>query len=293
MDTDKEVQAPVKEVQPLDMVAWVGAKNYPTPEAFCQEALQLGVSKRFGGGLPAGIVAGKTRVFLAHELKPGAKEGEEADPDIAGYIFAQFTVAGIMTVGPVNLNVGSAELPIQKAEISQIGDFPERGCGYLVPGGTYLVSEPDMRAFVSREDKIDVLGNIEVYEEPIALSQEFGKYRGYRYIDGDKLLEGEPEEEWMDVDKIKKSNSRVRKGEPAGPKNTVKQAVMDILKEKGGNMPLADLVAEVRVRVPSESARAKVMVRTAIGKMDRDGTIKLERIETVSLPPEGAAAKKD
>lgn len=283
MAEEIEAETTKPEVQALDMVAWVGTKNYPTPEAFIEEALAMGVSKRFGGGLPAGIIPNKTKVFLAHEVRPGAEKDEEPDPDVAGYIFAEFTIAGILTVGDVSVNLGSTDLPIQKIKLGEIGDFPQRGCGYLVPGGTYLVSEPDMRSFVAREDKTEVTGAISVFEDPIPLSQDFGKYRGYRYINGVKLLEGASEEEWMEVDKIKKANAKVRKGEPVGPKNTVKQAVLDLLEGNKGKMELGELIDAVREKVPSESNRARVMVRTMIGKMDKAGMIQLAKVETVTL----------
>jgi hypothetical protein len=61
-----------------------------------------------------------------------------------------------------------------------------RGCGYKKQGGVYLVSEPG---------KMGVLPLFVRINPPIPCADNF--YRGTTVVDGQKILDGSPEDEWL------------------------------------------------------------------------------------------------
>ena len=66
---------------------WVGGKFYASPEAFSEEALRMGVSRRIPA-VPHGFVLGETRVFLAHREVRGC--GREPDEETGPGVFHAF-----------------------------------------------------------------------------------------------------------------------------------------------------------------------------------------------------------
>lgn len=76
-----------------DLLMWVGADFYPTPEAFAEEARLHGVNKRIPSvGEPPLVVPGVTRLFLAHPSAAGA-----GAPGVFGYTYLTRVV---YTAGP-------------------------------------------------------------------------------------------------------------------------------------------------------------------------------------------------
>jgi len=63
---------------PLGLVGilWIGARYYPTPEDFLEEASRLGVSRRVAAW-PKGLTPGTSWVAMAH---PAAQRGPEGEP---------------------------------------------------------------------------------------------------------------------------------------------------------------------------------------------------------------------
>lgn len=160
-----------------DFLMWVGAKYYPTYHDFVKEARIMGCCKRIGHVLQ-GIKPGRTRIFLAHD------EGLVGD----GFIFGYFIVNRIEIVLPKG-----AELPKGCVTVSEstAKTEPERGCGWRLPGGMYLMSETDYDTLksIAKElgvKKSDVKGGF-VPIEPFRLCS-LKHFRGVLEISGKTIL---------------------------------------------------------------------------------------------------------
>jgi len=177
--------APKLEVTPFDLLMWVGSSYYKLEE-FIDEARRIGCSKRIPK-LPIGVVNKVTRVFLLYE-----------DVGIFGY----FTVRGITYVVKPGVNIPEE---LEKRGVKEWeykdGDFgfaDERGCGSLMTGGMYLLSEEDMEKVKDLAESSTLGGHIVILEEPIPY--EGKKFRSFKYVEGDKILAKAPQHEWW-VDK--------------------------------------------------------------------------------------------
>jgi len=84
--------------QVADILMWIGAQYYPTPNSFICEARAMGASKRLPS-LPRGAVPGVTRIWLVH---PKAIDGTE--PGVIGYYY-------LAQLQQVVANVDDAILP--------------------------------------------------------------------------------------------------------------------------------------------------------------------------------------
>jgi len=184
---------------PLDLVMWVGGSYY-TIESYIKEANRFGCCKRIAG-LPQDIVVGKSRVFLVHDVSDwDRRQKKKGLPRLFGY----FTINGILVVGAEELMKKEG---VQVISASAAASFEERGCGMLVVGGTYLVSDEDIAKLQKHADMAK--GQLKFIDprKPVNLP----RFRGYRYIRGDKVLAGANQDEWFQVQDIRKANLVLRK----------------------------------------------------------------------------------
>ena len=284
-------------IKPLDVIMWVG-RSYYTIDSFIKEAKRLGACKRFGGGLPRDIVVGKSRVFLVHdfseedkkklqEWKKKAKEAKKnkqpipPKPKFQPRVFAYFTIRGILVVGDARMIAEKEGVKLQKIDGATAAGFQKRGCGSLVVGATYFVSEEDMAKLQKYADSVE--GHINVIEPPIPVS--FGRFRGYKYVVGDRILNREPEEAWFEVDQIRKANAKVMRKlapKPKVPKDkkpkrkTFKETILEILNGYD-KMELNSLIMSAIFANPPFSTRPRAVYRNVITKLAREGKLSLEK----------------
>lgn len=187
-------EEPELKVKAVDLLMWVGNKFYPSPNDFLQEARTMGACKRVPM-LPRGVVAGESRVFLAHD----EAVGEESETSIPG-IFAYFVVNGISFIITPGTNIPEE---LKKRGVTGweykeggYGFGDERGCGSLAVGGTYLLSEEDMQKAGELAESTNVDGQIVELVNPIPLEQK--RIRGYKHVSGDEILSGAAEKHWYD-----------------------------------------------------------------------------------------------
>lgn len=165
-----------------DYLMWVGAVHYPTVADFRHEARYYGCSKRVGHMLD-NIVPGKTRIFLAHD------EGFVEQ----GFIFGYFTVKGIDIVVPdgKELPEGMIDASVPVSETHARAEA-ERGCGWRVLGGIYLVSEtdPDTLKALAKDlgvKRSTVRGGLVLIDPPKDFSGH-RHFRGAKKVDGAAIL---------------------------------------------------------------------------------------------------------
>ena len=191
-------ERPALMVKAVDILMFAG-RGFYTPESFIDEARRMGACKRVPM-LPRGVIKGVTRVFLAHEYDTG--ETDDDDKAIRqSKIFAWFTVRGISrVVGPeVNVEEALKERGVEEYQYvaGSFGTADERGCGNLAIGGTYLLSEEDMAKCWDLAKSSKLEGRIEVIEPPIPTGLK--RFRGYKAVDGDLILNGDPEHTWYEA----------------------------------------------------------------------------------------------
>jgi len=197
----REKLKPKYQPEPQDYLMFVGESFY-TKEKFIDEARRMGVCKRIPM-LPRGIVKGKSRVFLASKQHLSvSSEIEENSSELSVSImeiFAYFVVRGISYVVAPNVNLPKA---LEERGVTAytyveggFGGLGERGCGSLAVEAMYLLSEEDMEKCRDLAQRGTLEGNIVVLDEPIQTSLR--RFRGYRCIDGDMLLGGKHEVEWL------------------------------------------------------------------------------------------------
>lgn len=167
----------------LDLVMWVGTKFYPTIDSYIKEAFNLGCAKRVSM-MPAEVVPGKSRCFLAHD------EGKKGQ----GVIFGFFVISGIEIIiddeGKIKKYQQDYEsLNIQPISSAQAAAEPPRLCGQRTYGASYLVSENDMtkvfEAALPLAGKADILGGMVVLLHPIPYPRM--RFRGWRYMEPEML----------------------------------------------------------------------------------------------------------
>lgn len=97
---------------------------------------------------------------------------------------------------------------IQKVSEESATSFSERGCGTLAVGASYFVSEEDMEKLQKHADMGQ--GHITLLYPPIITSQTH--FRGFKYIRGERVLNGDPEETWFEgIEEIRKQNNELRR----------------------------------------------------------------------------------
>jgi hypothetical protein len=197
----------------VDFLMFVGSTYY-TPISFAEEARRLGVSKRLAN-IPAGMVLGQSRVFLAAEGPKGQVpcpccRGSGEDPDDGlrttdGVLCRwckgrghtrQNVIFGYFIPTRVDLIVRDEEVDAMRQEICDkqinIVKFadarlePSRGCGHRQLGAVYVVSSPeDFEALVEKAAHVhrvaDIEGGIAVFKRPVV-------YHGKHFL-GIKLFD--------------------------------------------------------------------------------------------------------
>jgi len=191
-------ERPALMVKAVDILMFAG-RGFYTPESFIDEARRMGACKRVPM-LPRGVIKGVTRVFLAHEYDTG-KIDDEDKVIHQSKVFAWFTVHGISYVvePDVNLDEALKGRGVTKWQLygDDFGSADERGCGNLQVGGTYLLSEDDMEKCRDLAHSGTLKGHIEVIEPPIPTGLK--RFRGYKAVSGDNILNGEPEHTWYEA----------------------------------------------------------------------------------------------
>ena len=162
---------------------WVGTGFYPTADHFIKEALHLGCAKRVPM-LPAEIVPGRSRCFLAHD---NGKKGQ-------GFIFGFFVVSGVDVILDDEEKIKKyqdeySNLNVQPISSAQARIEPRRLCGERVYGASYIVSENDMtkvyEAALPLAEKADIQGAMVVLLRPIPYPRL--RFRGWRYMEPEFL----------------------------------------------------------------------------------------------------------
>lgn len=220
MENKKDIneKAPQKEQQKgesktLDLLMWVGSKFY-TIESFIKEANRYGVCKRVNG-IPTDITVGKSRAFLVHDTSDKDKKAKERGvPRVFGY----FTIQSILVVGAKEI-AEKEGVKIQRIDESEIGSFEKRGCGFLQVGGTYLVSDEDMKKLQKHADMAK--GQLQLIKPPI-VCPNLKRFRGYKYVDGEAILSGLPIDQWFT--KVKEVRTK-----PKIKRETFRQTIMRIV----------------------------------------------------------------
>lgn len=74
-----------------DQKAWavtIDVRNYPTPGAYFEEALRMGISRRLNNGMPKGFVLGESFAFIIHSkaIRVGIESPDAKGEDVVdGY----------------------------------------------------------------------------------------------------------------------------------------------------------------------------------------------------------------
>jgi len=165
--------------QYYDILMWVGSSYY-TIESFIKEAKRFGVCKRINR-IPDKIKIGKSRIFFAHNI---SKSGKLDTP----VIFAYSKIEGILVVGE------KAKEAIEKEGIKdyqyvppdKVSSFQKRGCGFLHIDGIYLVSDKDMEKLQKYADSVTG----QIFELDPWVEFPYPRFRGIKYVYGDKILSG-------------------------------------------------------------------------------------------------------
>jgi len=220
----------------LDAMMWVGEKYY-TIESFLKEAYRYGACKRFGAkkGIPLDLGVEKSRIFLVHDVREEDKknlhewrkakrrwkrakenaetanelfeEPEPQKPELIPKVFGYFTMH-ILVVGAKKAQELVEQGEIQVISASTASTFQKRGCGSLRLGGCYFVSSEDMEKIQAHADMAK--GDIELIDPPISYPG-FKRFRGFKYVLGDRILAGYPSQEWFEVEETRKENANIRK----------------------------------------------------------------------------------
>jgi hypothetical protein len=198
--------------KPLDLLMWVGGRYY-TKESFIGEANKLGCCRRISR-IPEKAKFGVSRVFLVTDVSEESGEVRKIQhkrdvkkwrtfrvkkrsvPEVFGY----FTISKIIMVGGKGVNL-PAELKRRGVEVYDVSNkaFGEmRGCGFVVVGGVYLIDDIELARLKGLP--VDSVGGGLKLINPTIVAEGLKRFRGWKYVDGEKLLSGEPIEEWFTVE---------------------------------------------------------------------------------------------
>jgi hypothetical protein len=282
------------ETRALDILIWVSDRQY-TIESYIQEAKKYGACRKFGGRFPADVEMGKSRVFLAYPYKDPDTRKAKKDR-LTGQVFGYFTVEGVLVVGDsamqLMLDQFEQEGKLQKIKANEVKEFHERGCGFLSIGGTYLVSNEDMRLLQSHADSF--LGQVTEMGKTVKFKGK--RWRGYKYVDGDAILAGKRASTWFNVEDIRGGNWKIRHTkwlaereehrlrvklgiedpEPPKPKKkreTYGETIMTIL--DGGSMDFDELVIACIKKNPPLSTWPKYKYRSIVNHLKRKGFLEV------------------
>jgi len=172
-----------EENQAPDIIMWVGSEFYPTIDSYVTEAFNLGCAKRIPQ-LPAEIVPGKSRCFLAHD------EGKKGQ----GRIFGFFVISGVEVILDDEEKIRKyqdeyEDLNVQPISSAAAAVEPGRLCGQRSYGASYLVGEKDMtkvfEAALPLAEKADIQGGMVVLLQQITYPRL--RFRGWRYMEPEFL----------------------------------------------------------------------------------------------------------
>ena len=193
---------------------WVGG-GYYSLEQFLDEAKRMGISRRISR-VPRGLKIGESRVYLISDMTEADKaknkeiikrnkalrhrwsqehgnskgfQGGEPLSHSVPNIFAYFIVRGISyIVGPgTDIPEKLKELGVKKYEYipGGYGFNDERGCGSLVIGGTYLLSEEDFEKCRELADSALLEGRVIILDPPIPYTGKH--FRGLKKFEGEAV----------------------------------------------------------------------------------------------------------
>ncbi len=157
-----------------DIAIFVGG-NFYTMESFAKEVAAIGACRRVNK-VPD-VQVGHSRVFLVYN-----DNGQNV-------YFGYYTINSIgYVVGPgVDMPKELEERGVVPISVSGPSAMPVRGCGQLVFGAMYLLSEDDLEKVKDLADKSDIEGSGMVLIKPPV--EYFGRrFRGFRYINGDDII---------------------------------------------------------------------------------------------------------
>ena len=172
-----------EENQAPDIIMWVGTGFYPTKDSYITEAFNQGCAKRISQ-LPAEIVPGKSRCFLAHD------EGKKGQ----GVIFGFFVISGVEVILDDEEKIKKYQdeyenLNVQPVSSAAAAVEPRRLCGQRHYGASYLVGEKDMskvfEAALPLAEKADIQGSMVILLRPITYPRL--RFRGWRYMEPEFL----------------------------------------------------------------------------------------------------------
>ena len=157
-----------------DIAIYVGG-NFYTMESFTKEVASIGACRRVNK-VPD-VQVGRSRVFLVYN-----DNGQNV-------YFGYYTIKSIgYVVGPgVDIPKELEDRGVKPISVSGPTAMPVRGCGQLVFGALYLLSEEDLEKVKDLADKSDIEGSgMALIKPPVVY---YGKrFRGYRYINGDDII---------------------------------------------------------------------------------------------------------
>ncbi|KKM79329.1 hypothetical protein LCGC14_1350960 [marine sediment metagenome] len=162
-----------------DVIMWVGKGFYPTIDSYITESLSLGCAKRIPM-LPADIVPGKSRCFLAHD------EGKKGQ----GVIFGFFVISGVDVILDDEEKIAQYQEEYSSLNVTAISSAkartePRRLCGQRSYGAAYLVSEDNMdkvwEVVEPLADKADITGSLAILMQRIRYPRL--RFRGWRYME--------------------------------------------------------------------------------------------------------------
>ena len=225
-DCGESVPEQVKQEQIDDYLMWVGG-NYYSLESFVKEAKSLGICRRVSF-IPKNLKVGVSRVFLISDMsdedrkayqeeirrrdairyrqwkkKVDAKE-EDLSTSVKGImprgipqVFAYFVVKGIAYIVKPGTDIPEelAKRGVTSYDYVEggFGSQDERGCGSLVIGGTYLLSEEDLEKVKDMAESGNVEGGniIEVLPPVRYLGKRFRGLKSLPHSQGNDFLKVE------------------------------------------------------------------------------------------------------
>jgi hypothetical protein len=133
------------------------------------------------------------------------KVKERTSPMVFGY----FTLAGIAFVGDKQ----TTQQVLRNAAV-KVYDFDNRGfsevrgCGYIKLGGTYMIDQVQLSRLQGLHVK-DLRGGFHSINPPIVVP-DMKRWRGWKYVYGDKILSNAPVGEWYPAKPEPKPRSPIR-----------------------------------------------------------------------------------
>ena len=157
-----------------DWIHWIGNKYYTIP-GFIEEAEGMGVSRRINPNLLKQMEWGD-RIFCA------SKQKGRAHPCIFGYFYVD-SIRGIkVTDLPPEVELKVINLPQKPLN-------EERGCGSLVIGACYAVSNT-IEELADYADEPQLQGRgLKILPKPWPVLLTLPAFRGFRRFDGKQFLE--------------------------------------------------------------------------------------------------------